>query len=278
MSMRQDRQVPLPVSIQVCTLNEEANIRDCLVSIQANDPEEIVVIDGGSTDRTVEIASTMGVRVLRPGRLGLGPSRQLGWTSTDSHYVGVVDADDRLPEGWLAQMLSELEHGTYAALQSCIRALPRGNWWASGWNQYFIESVKPCASTSIVGRPALYVADALRRIDEEVPSLDEDTFISRILELKGMRQGIGQAVAHRYVERTYTCNARKWRSYGYGYRNFVHRYPERRGAILGHVLFTIPFRRTIPPLLRGHLSQPIFGLIMSMEIIRGWLLGGAAPE
>ena len=71
--------MPLPVSVQICTLNEEGNIGECLEAVVANDPEEIVVIDGGSTDRTVEIAESMGARVLAPGRLGLGPSRQLGY-------------------------------------------------------------------------------------------------------------------------------------------------------------------------------------------------------
>ncbi len=61
--------MPRPVSVQICTLNEEGNIGECLETVVANDPEEIVVIDGGSTDRTVEIAEAMGARVLAPGRL-----------------------------------------------------------------------------------------------------------------------------------------------------------------------------------------------------------------
>jgi glycosyltransferase involved in cell wall biosynthesis len=59
-----------PVSVQICTLNEERNIGDCLAAVIANDPEEIVVIDGGSTDATVSIAEGLGARVISPGRLG----------------------------------------------------------------------------------------------------------------------------------------------------------------------------------------------------------------
>ena len=46
-------------------VNEEGNIEECLETVVANDPEEIVVIDGGSTDRTVEIARAIKARVLR---------------------------------------------------------------------------------------------------------------------------------------------------------------------------------------------------------------------
>ncbi|MSW82595.1 MAG: glycosyltransferase, partial [Actinobacteria bacterium] len=126
--------MPQPVSVQICTLNEEANIGACIKAVLANDPEEIVVIDGGSTDQTVAIAEGLGARVLIPGRLGLGPSRQLGYLSTTTKFVAFVDADDRLDPGWLALMIHELEAGNYSALQSSLRAVDEGTWWSRGWN------------------------------------------------------------------------------------------------------------------------------------------------
>lgn len=261
----------LPVSVQVCTLNEEANIKECLESVRANDPEEIVVIDGGSTDRTVEIAEGFGARVLAPGRLGLGPSRQLGWRATTCRYTAFVDADDRLSPAWLATMVAELEAGGYAALQSSLRAVETGNWWASGWNQYFIESVRPAADTTIVGRPALFVTAELQSEDEDLISLDEDTHLSRRFELRGLRQGIGSAVAYRHVEDTWGENSRKWQSYGRGYRGFVAEHPERRVAIIRHMLWTIPVSRSIGPVRRGAWRQPAFGVAMAASILRGWL-------
>jgi glycosyltransferase involved in cell wall biosynthesis len=268
--VRENAQVPLPVSVQICTLNEEENIGECLETVLANDPEEMVVIDGGSTDRTVEIAESLGARVLAPGRLGLGPSRQLGWRSTACCYTAFVDADDRLPSDWLATMVSELEAGGYTALQSSLRAIETDSWWTSGWNQYFIESVKPTAETTMVGRPALFVTAELLREDEDLISLDEDTHLSRRFELRGLRQGIGTAVAYRHVEETWSENSRKWESYGRGYRGFVAEHPERRVSILRHMLWTIPVERSVGPLIRGKVRQPAFGLAMSVSILRGW--------
>jgi len=263
----------LPVSVQVCTLNEESNIGACLESVVANDPEEIVVIDGGSTDRTVEIAESMGARVLAPGRLGLGPSRQLGWRSTSSRYTAFVDADDRLGPDWLQKMVSEVEAGGYAALQSSLRAIETGSWWTSGWNQYFIESVKPTADTTMVGRPALFVTEELRREDEDLISLDEDTHLSRRFQLRGLRQGIGTAIAYRHVEETWAENSRKWQSYGRGYRGFVAEHSERRISILQHMLWTIPVSRSVRPVMRGKVTQPVFGVAMATSIVRGWIEG-----
>ena len=270
--------MPRSVSVQICTLNEERNIGECLESVRANDPEEIVVIDGGSTDRTVEIAEAMGARVMAPGRLGLGPSRQLGYMSTSARYTAFVDADDRIEPDWLATMIRELEAGDYAALQSSLRAVETGSWWSAGWNQYFIESVKPTADTTIVGRPALFLTQALQSDSSELTSLDEDTHLSRRFELQGLRQGIGAAIAYRHVEQTRVENFRKWQSYGRGYRGFVQIHPDRRSAILRHMLFTVPIARSWRPVLRGQLTQPAFGVTMSANILRGWLTSGGLPD
>ena len=46
----------MKLSVAIATFNEEKNIASCLIHIQKNSPEEIVVIDCGSKDHTVEIA------------------------------------------------------------------------------------------------------------------------------------------------------------------------------------------------------------------------------
>ena len=260
-----------PVSVQICTLNEEANIAGCLESVLANDPEDVLIIDGGSTDQTVEIAQGMGARVLAPGRLGLGPSRQLGYLTATTRYVAFVDADDRLSDDWLSTMIRELESGGYSALQSSLRAPASGNWWSQGWNQYFIESVKPTADTNMVGRPALFVSEALQAESDDLISLDEDTHLSRRFEMRGLRQGIGTAVAYRFCEETREENFTKWQSYGRGYRGFVKEHPDRRNALLKHMLFTVPIARSWRPVLRGQVTQPVFGLLMAGNIVTGWL-------
>ena len=262
--------MPLPVSVQICTLNEAGNLEACLNSVLSNDPEEVLVIDGGSTDGTRDIAQRMGARVLNPGRLGLGPSRKLGYMSATTKYVAFVDADDRLPAEWLSDMISELDAGDYSALQSSLRTANTDTWWGKGWDEYFRESVKPRKDTNMIGRPALFVTKELQQDNSDFRSLDEDTHMSRAFELRGLRQGIGTPVAHRFCEVTWAENSKKWRSYGKGYAEFVQMNPERRKALLKHVLVTIPIQRSVGPISRGALLQPVFGLLMSSQIAFEW--------
>jgi hypothetical protein len=166
-----------------------------------------------------------------------------------------------------------MEAGGYAALQSSVRVPDGGNWWSHGWNQYFIESVKPVADTNMVGRPALFLTEALQSDPSDLISLDEDTHLSRRFELQGFRQGIGTALAYRHCEETLEANFKKWQSYGRGYRGFVEEHPDRRNAILKHMLLTVPLARSVRPVLRGHVTQPIFSVAMALNIGYGFVAG-----
>lgn len=262
--------VPYPVSVQICTLNEEENIGPCLEAVWTNDPAEVLIIDGGSSDATVSIAQGLGATVLSPGKLGLGASRQVGYQAATQPFSAFIDADDRISPEWIKMMLADMEAGQYAALQSSLRAVRTGSFWSRGWDQYFVESVRPMPDTTMVGRPAMFRTEALQTDDSPLPSLDEDTHLSRRFEMRGLRQGIGTALAYRHVEEGWAVNSQKWQSYGRGYRDFVKEHPERRWAIARHVGFTIPIARPWASLRRGEWSQPVFGTLMAMSIARGW--------
>lgn len=260
----------IPVSVQIITLNEEANIADCLESVLTNDPAEVVVIDGGSVDRTVEIAKSLGATVLTPGRLGRGESRILGYESTELPYVAMVDADDRLESDWLKTSLEQLQEGDYAALQSSLRTVSLRNFWEKGWNEYFIESIKPNSDVVMVGHPAIYQRDALLNARRDVGNDHEDTQLSIDFQAKGFRQGIGTAISHRVVPLRAGENFRKWGAYGRGYRDLVRKHPDRKPAIVKHMLVTIPLRRGWAPFRRGRPLQPLFCLLMAGSILIGF--------
>jgi glycosyltransferase involved in cell wall biosynthesis len=262
-----------PVSVQIITLNEEANIAACLEAVLANDPAEIVVIDGGSTDGTVAIAEARGARVIAPGRLGRGASRHLGYHSTELPYVAMVDADDRISPNWIDELLPQLQDGSYAAMQSSLRTVSRATFWERGWNEYFIESIRPVADTIMVGHPALYLTEALKGTADDIGHDHEDTQMSVDFQSRGLRQGIGTAISHRVVPPDRAENIQKWRMYGKGYRDFVAKHPDRRTAILRHMWVTIPLVRGWRPVMRGKFEQPVFAAVMAGSIIAGYRAG-----
>ena len=263
--------MPWPVSAQICTLNEAANISACIEAVRRTEPEDIVVIDGGSTDGTPEIARAAGARVIEAGPIGLARQRRVGYLDSPCQFTAFVDADDRLEPSWLSIMVHELEAGGYSALQSLLRVPAPRDFWTSGWDNYFQETLRPVADTIMVGRPALYRTSDLLGIATEPSMIVEDTEMSRDFQLRGLRQGIGSAVSYRLCPTDAGENLAKWRGYGRGYRQFVAANPDRARAILKHMAWTVPVERSIGPFLRGHWRQPAFGALMGISEIVGYV-------
>lgn len=267
---RLDDPNPQQISVQVITLNEENHLADCLERILQNNPGEILVIDGGSTDQTIKIAEGMGATVIVRPNLGRGESRKLGYMSTNFPFVAMIDADDRIPLGWLTEMLEELVVGKYDALQSGIKVLNPDSFFARGWDAYFFSSLKPSRDSKMVGHPALYRLSSLKLATGDFGHEGEDTQLSKCFQNLGLRQGISRLKCERLVPQTRQENFTKWQGYGRGYFEFVKLYPARLIPILYHMWIRIPivrglFQTSFSPRLF------LFHLYMSTNISIGFL-------
>ena len=94
-----------PLTLAVITLNEEANIERCLRSVDFVD--DIVVVDSGSTDRTVEIAEQCGARVFVEKWRGYRAQKARATELAKNHWVLSLDADEALSEE-LSQEIQKL--------------------------------------------------------------------------------------------------------------------------------------------------------------------------
>ncbi len=90
------------VAIVVPTLNEEATLSRTLAAAVAV-ADELVVSDGGSADRTVEVARSLGARVLA-GPAGRGGQLNRGAAATSAEILLFLHADTTLPAGALADV------------------------------------------------------------------------------------------------------------------------------------------------------------------------------
>lgn len=92
------------LSVFVIALNQEANIGDCLASVSFAD--EIVVVDTGSTDRTVELAGAFTDRVLTAPWEGFGRTKNYALDQTRSEWVFSLDTDERVPPALREEILA----------------------------------------------------------------------------------------------------------------------------------------------------------------------------
>lgn len=97
------------LSVIVITKNEAENIRPCLESVKWAD--EIIVVDSGSSDATVEICRELGAHVYEhdwPG-FGMQKNRALSYATHD--WVFSIDADERVTHELQSQLIKAMQDG-----------------------------------------------------------------------------------------------------------------------------------------------------------------------
>ncbi len=99
------------ISIIIPTYNGEKYIKDCIKSIQNQKMNtEIIVIDDISTDKTVEIAKSLGCRVVvNDIHKGQVAGKNTGIKEAKGKYWLTIDQDDMLADGALARLVEEME-------------------------------------------------------------------------------------------------------------------------------------------------------------------------
>lgn len=129
------------LSVVIITHNEEANIARTLASVSLllkEAPGEIIVVDSGSTDRTVEIAQSYGAKVFTEPWKGYAAQKNSAIEKASGDWILSLDADEELDEGTSQVITSKLkEFLIFEELQGIpLDASDR----TSGWERAFKES------------------------------------------------------------------------------------------------------------------------------------------
>ena len=187
------------LSIIVPAYNEQDYLPDCLHHVLAEvarygrpDEVEVLVVDNASTDGTAAVVAAIpGVRLVREPRKGLTRARQAGLEAAEGAVVGYVDADTRMPPGWIDSVLGAFSvpgvvcvSGPYIYYDAAWRqrAMVRLYWWLLAMPAYWATRYMA------VGGKFAASGAALREIggfDPEIAFYGEDTDIARRLAKAG---------------------------------------------------------------------------------------------
>jgi glycosyltransferase involved in cell wall biosynthesis len=122
------------LSVVTLTMNEENNIVECLASVRWAD--QMIVVDSGSTDRTVELAKGFTANVfVRPWE-GYGAARNFAITKATGDWIFWLDADERVTPELAGEIREVLRSGggSSAGFSVARRAYFLGRWIRhSGW-------------------------------------------------------------------------------------------------------------------------------------------------
>jgi glycosyltransferase involved in cell wall biosynthesis len=167
----------VPLTVVVLTRDEEVNIARCLDSVGWAD--QVVVVDSGSTDDTVQIARSWDANVVEQAWLGFSGQREfaLRLPEVRHDWVYFVDADEWVSPQLAAEIAARLESPRCAAFSHRFRLVFLKTWirhcgWYSGsWIVRLVDRRYTKYGGSIVGERA-NVDGAIGRLANDI--VDED--------------------------------------------------------------------------------------------------------
>ncbi len=115
------------LSVTIIALNQEANIVPCLESAAFAD--EIVLVDTGSTDRTLELARDFTDRIFTTDWRGFGATKNYALDQAAGDWIFSLDTDERVPPGLRDEILAVVQNnGPLAGYR-----VPRKNYFGGRW-------------------------------------------------------------------------------------------------------------------------------------------------
>lgn len=116
------------ISILILTRDEECNLSDCLDSVAWSD--DVLVLDSGSTDRTVEIARDLGARVMHRPFDTFAAQRNFGLRRGGLRHRWVLhlDADERVTPELHEEMIEAARAGRHDAFRVALKLMFEGRW------------------------------------------------------------------------------------------------------------------------------------------------------
>jgi len=128
------------VSVLILTCDEAINLPDCLSSVGFSD--DVVVLDSGSIDDTVELAESAGATVLNRPFDNYAAQRNFGLSHDFKHdWVLMLDADERIPKDFIEEIRSVTEqiHNPITLYRMRRKDMFMGRWLkrSSGYPTWF---------------------------------------------------------------------------------------------------------------------------------------------
>lgn len=128
-------------SVVIPAYNEEGCIANCLTALNdgTEQPLEIIVADGNSSDKTVEIARQLGAIVVPNEKRHAAGGRNAGIQAARGDVIAFIDADCIPDKDWLAEIRRAFEQEDIDGLGTYIEPAPPANLCEEFWGKVSLQ-------------------------------------------------------------------------------------------------------------------------------------------
>ena len=171
----------MKITANIITLNEEKNIRDVIKSVQEV-CDEVLVVDSLSSDKTCQIAESMGAKVIKQNYLGDGKQKAFGAPLAKFDWILSIDADERLDTNAINAIKKlDLENSEYNAFSFARKTYVGKNfiklWYPDRVTRLYDRRV--CGYTTAGGH-ARVVSESVKDLDADMLHYSYDDYAHMI--------------------------------------------------------------------------------------------------
>jgi glycosyltransferase involved in cell wall biosynthesis len=222
----------MQVSVVIPAYNEEANLGKCLEGVMAQTikPDEVIVVNNNSTDKTAKIARSFGVNVINEKNKGTIYARNTGFDLSKYDIIARTDADSIPEKTWIAEILKYFKtHKKSAAMLGSLvyEGVPH-NLNAIIYKQFIITHQLALGHIPLIGPNMVMKNDYWKKVrpflceDDNIVHEDLDVAI-HLYQLGGKIGYAPNAVVHTSARRIFNNPS-----------SFFLEYPLRTSKMLRH--------------------------------------------
>ena len=216
----------LDVSAVICTINQEKTIAKVCRSLKNNMVGEIIIVDGRSSDRTVEIAKKFTDNIINDTREGLANARNIGIANAKNRYILNCGADNVMPDESVKKMLSVLMKENIIGVGALTRINPNSYLTRAMNNRLEVRFVP--GVTNIIGTPTLMLRERLIKNPYKVSRTwsDDSELCENWKKIYGKEFELANVVVYE-IDQNFKSVYYRWKHYGISdYENFSNNIKE----------------------------------------------------
>ena len=206
----------LNISAVICTYNSAKNIEKCVDSLIQNEVGEIIIVDGGSKDDTIELIKHKVDFILHDNLKGLAVARNIGISKASKKYILNVGSDNYFGQGVLLKLLKFYEKNHYVGISmQTIVDYTNNKYLAFCMNKYRKLRFE-IGNVKVIGTPTLFETNVLKNnpYSETSTHSDDENLCSTLSEKYQAQFYISEYECHESSSDYISEIKDKWRRYG----------------------------------------------------------------
>jgi GT2 family glycosyltransferase len=189
------------ISIAVCSKNSLDLLVNSIPRIMECDPFEVILVDGNSSDGSVEFIRNQfkTVKIYSDQGLGLSYARRVAVENATGEMILFVGPDNLIDKNFVDHFVDYLQKSDFCAISAQTRVItPIVNFWDNGLDLRWKYLMGKPGEISVAGTPSLYYLSVLKQINFSKNNFgpSDDTDLADRLRKAGYKIGLAPVLAN----------------------------------------------------------------------------------